>query len=722
MDEKTLRQHLKNMPVPEPDEEAREAALKAAMKEFAGQKEAAKGIPLLRRLTGKIFSQGGPVMRKPLVIGTSMAALAIILFMSMPVAYKRVATRQVETSHSETDYAQTFPDEKVLEDPGAKEPPPVARAKEEPLAQEKTTVSPAEPASPPAGPDTGPREARDETMIVAKAGKKDVEQEAVPGRNADTVAGLAKEAPVSEKFRAQALSPQPSAALKAESKSKAIVAQNRSLRADTKAPQREYFGRDRFEHAAPNPVKLVSEEPVSTFSIDVDTASYSFVRRSLMKGVLPQKDAVRIEEMINYFDYDYPLPKDGSRPFKPTVAVYPTPWNPDTLLLHIGIKGHDIVPEKKPRSNLVFLIDVSGSMRSEDKLPLLKSSLAMLVETLEPEDTVGIVVYAGAAGTVIEPTKVKEKGKILSALDRLTAGGSTAGGEGIRQAYALAEANFDKQSVNRVILATDGDFNVGITNQDELKGFVERRRATGIYLSVLGFGQGNYHDALMQKLAQNGNGNAAYIDTLNEARKVLVEEASSTLFPIAKDVKIQVEFNPARVVEYRLIGYETRMLKREDFNNDKVDAGDIGSGHTVTALYEITPVGSPARLVDGLRYGAEDTQDEKMRADKKAEYAFLKIRSKLPDSDTSTLMTKPIGTESEFGEIGQAPLEARFAASVAAFGQLLRGDPYTREFTFHDVIELAGPARGRDAFGYRSEFLNLVRLAKTARGMETLPR
>jgi Ca-activated chloride channel family protein len=722
MEEKTLRELLQKMPVPEPDQEAREATLKAAMKEFAGQEEAVKGIPLLRRLTGKIFSQGGPVMRKPLVIGTSMAALAIILFMSMPVAYKRVATRQVETSHSETDYSQTFRDEKAFKEPGAKEPPLVARAKEAPVAQEKLTVSPARPASPPADQDTGPRETPKEPMMVVEAGKEGMAQEPVPGRSADTVAGLLKEGPASEEVREQALSQQPSAAFKAESKSKAAVVRGRSLRADTPAPQREYFGRDRFEHAAPNPVKLVSEEPVSTFSIDVDTASYSFVRRALMKGVLPQKDAVRIEEMMNYFDYDYPLPRDRSRPFKPTVAVYPTPWNADTLLLHIGIKGHDIVPEKKPRSNLVFLIDVSGSMRSEDKLPLLKSSLAMLVETLEPADTVGIVVYAGAAGTVLEPTKVREKGRILSALDRLTAGGSTAGGEGIRQAYALAEANYDKQSVNRVILATDGDFNVGITSPDELKGFVERRRATGIYLSVLGFGQGNYHDALMQKLAQNGNGNAAYIDTLNEARKVLVEEASSTLFPIAKDVKIQVEFNPARVAEYRLIGYETRMLKREDFNNDKVDAGDIGSVHTVTALYEITPVGSPARLVDGLRYGAEDTRDEKMRVDEKAEYAFLKIRSKLPDSDTSTLMTTPIGPESEFGEIGRAPREARFAASVAAFGQILRGDPYTRDFTLDDVIELAAPARGGDAFGYRGEFLNLVRLAKTARGMESLPR
>jgi Ca-activated chloride channel family protein len=494
---------------------------------------------------------------------------------------------------------------------------------------------------------------------------------------------------------------------------RSIAAQ--AFRDDARLRHPEYFGRDKFEKIETNPVKLVSEEAVSTFSIDVDTASYAFVRRALNGGMLPQKNAVRIEEMINYFDYDYELPGDKSRPFRPTVAVYPTPWNPDTKLLHIGITGHDIVPEKKPASNLVFLLDVSGSMDSPDKLPLLKNSFAMLVDSLGPEDTVAIVVYAGAAGTVLEPTKVKEKGKILAALDRLSAGGSTAGGEGIRQAYALAEANYNKDGVNRVILATDGDFNVGITNHEELKGFVERKRKTGVYLSVLGFGRGNYNDALMQALAQNGNGNAAYIDTLSEARKVLVEEASSTLFTIANDVKIQVEFNPATVAEYRLIGYETRMLKREDFNNDKVDAGDIGSGHSVTAIYEITPPDSRARLVDDLRYGKSGSGK---KSGKGGEYAFLKIRYKLPGSDKSTLITTPIGRKNEHAGIKKAPAEARFAASVAAFGQLLRGGRYTKDFSYDDVISLAEPVRGKDTFGYRSEFLNLVRLAKSARAQE----
>jgi Ca-activated chloride channel family protein len=479
----------------------------------------------------------------------------------------------------------------------------------------------------------------------------------------------------------------------------------------------EYVGRDKFEKITPNPVKVASEEKVSTFSIDVDTASYAFVRRALNRGELPQKNAVRIEEMINYFDYDYPLPVERTVPFKPTVAVFPSPWNPDAKLLHIGIKGFEIAPEQKPRANLVFLIDVSGSMHSSDKLPLLKNAFRMLVEILEPDDSVAMVVYAGAAGTVLEPTQVKEKAKIIAALDRLRAGGSTAGGEGIRQAYALAEGNFDSKSVNRVILATDGDFNVGIRNPEELKGFVERKRQSGIYLSVLGFGQGNYNDALMQKLAQNGNGNAAYIDTISEARKVLVDEAGSTLFTIAKDVKIQVEFNPARVAEYRLIGYETRLLKREDFKNDRVDAGDVGSGHSVTAIYEIIPEGSSGRMIDDLRYGGQKTAAKESIFDKSSEMAFLRIRYKLPEDTVSKQITMPIDKDSEFSSLAQAPAEARFAAAVAAFGQLLRDDPYTKDFTYDDVIALAQPVRGKDNFGYRTEFLNLVRLAKTARAM-----
>ena len=478
----------------------------------------------------------------------------------------------------------------------------------------------------------------------------------------------------------------------------------------------EYVGRDRFERFDPNPVKRTAEEPVSTFSVDVDTASYAFVRRALNAGHLPPKNAVRVEELINYFDYDYPLPSDRSQPFRPCISVFPTPWNPDTLLLHIGIKGYDLVPDQHPRANLVFLIDVSGSMNMPDKLPLLKNAFRMLIDRLDAEDTVAVVVYAGSAGTVLEPTPISQKGKILAALDRLKAGGSTAGGEGIRRAYALAESCFDEEGVNRVILATDGDFNVGIRDPEVLQHFVEREREKGIYLSVFGFGQGNYNDALMQKLAQNGNGNAAYIDTLHEARKVLVEEACSTLFPIAKDVKVQVEFNPALVAEYRLIGYESRRLRREDFNNDQVDAGEIGAGHSVTALYELTPVGSPATRIDDLRYQtpAQKTAKSGSTAD---EYAFLRIRYKLPDAQKSRLLETPVSVSNVHPSLAGVPREARFASAVAAFGQKLRGGTYLKKFSWEEIIALAEPARGKDRFGYRTEFLNLVRLAKTARSV-----
>jgi len=486
------------------------------------------------------------------------------------------------------------------------------------------------------------------------------------------------------------------------------------------ADQRQLYyqdqGRDKFTDIKTNPVKIARDEPVSTFSIDVDTSSYSFVRGELNQNVLPQKDAVRVEEMINYFPYDYAGPADRTVPFKANVSVFPSPWNPDTRLMHIGIKGFSLNGQEKPRSNLVFLVDTSGSMDEPNKLPLLQNSLKLLVDTMGPEDTVSIVTYAGNAGTVLEPTKAKDKAKIIGALDRLMAGGSTAGAEGIRQAYQLAEQSFDKTGINRVILATDGDFNVGITDPEELKSFIERKRDSGVTLSVLGFGRGNYNDEMMQTLAQNGNGNAAYIDTLNEARKVLVDEVSSTLFTIAQDVKIQVEFNPDTVSEYRLIGYETRMLQREDFNNDKVDAGDIGSGHTVTAIYEITPRDSKSKLNDDLRYGTSETP-AKAGAD---EYGFVKIRYKLPGEKDSKLISEPVKIDAAAANTDAAPQESRFATAVAAFGQLLRGGQYTKSYSYDDVIALAQGAKGKDEFGYRAEFVNLVRLAKSAQGLEPL--
>jgi len=484
-------------------------------------------------------------------------------------------------------------------------------------------------------------------------------------------------------------------------------------------------GRDRFEEFPENPAKSVAVEPVSTFSADVDTTAYSFARRSINNGVLPPKDAVRIEEMINYFPYDYALPESKTEPFLPNIAVYDSPWKAGNKIMHIGIKGYDAVSETRPRANLVFLLDTSGSMNAPDRLPLLINAMKLLVEKLDPNDTVGIVTYAGRAGTVLEPTKASDKHKIINALEQLRSSGSTAGAAGIQKAYAMAEDSFDKNAVNRIILGTDGDFNVGISNPRELQDFVERKRDSGVFLSILGFGQGNFNDRLMQTLAQKGNGHAAYIDTLSEARKVLVEEASSTLFPIAKDVKIQVEFNPNLVSEYRLIGYETRALAREDFNNDAVDAGEIGSGHTVTALYEITPSSVPQnRIIDDLRYGEAIGDAQKAAMDVESpqspqsaeEYAYVKIRYKLPDEKTSRLLTRPVTLQD--GKAMEAlPDDMRFAAAVAAFAQKLRGGRYINNMEYDAIIDLAKSGRGEDDFGYRAEFINLVRLAKSAAAM-----
>lgn len=726
MDDKELQNILNKIDIPAPDESAKKMVISAALQEFK-KKESVKqkkfkGFSLLSRLIDKLTTNRRRTMKKSIAITGGLvatAAMALLMFnitqetleKTQPgpdVAYRKDTKVVAKPSApAETGPAHSKPAETI--------PVKTARIKQEPIPAPAT--KPAEPI-----PVTG----REAPMKKRKVYKKDAqsiekfapeERKRVLNISPRSTASRAKEQEPITEMAANSFSIAKESFSSGADHLQSIQSYT-SYKPESIVVGNVYVGRDKFEKVDVNPVKLVSEEPISTFSIDVDTASYAFIRRAINSGTLPQKNAVRIEEMINYFDYDYELPEDKSKPFKPTVAVYQTPWNPDTKLLHIGIKGYDIAREKKPKSNLVFLIDTSGSMGSPDKLPLLKSSFRMLVESLNPEDTVAIAVYAGSAGKVLEPTTVKEKGKILEALEKLRSGGSTAGGAGIRLAYALAEANFDKNGVNRVILATDGDFNVGITNQEELKGFVERKRKTGIYLSVLGFGQGNYNDALMQKLAQNGNGNASYIDSLSEAQKVLVDEASSTLFTIAKDVKIQIEFNPTAVAEYRLIGYETRMLKREDFKNDKVDAGDIGSGHSVTAIYEITPPKSKARLIDELRYKKASPEVSKPQQEKGSEYAFLKIRYKLPDSDKSILLTTPITDKNEYKELNTIPADIRFAAAVAAFGQLLRGDPYLKDFSFNDIIELAEPVRGRDKFGYRNEFLRLVRLAKSVPAMK----
>lgn len=483
-------------------------------------------------------------------------------------------------------------------------------------------------------------------------------------------------------------------------------------------PPRQYReqGRDRFTDFTANPVKVTAEEPLSTFSIDVDTASYGFMRALLLQGVLPPKDSIRVEELVNYFPYEYAGPETPGEPFAVQAALVPTPWNKATQLLHVGIKGYELEAVERSRANLVFLIDTSGSMDHDNKLPLLLNSLRLLLGALEPEDTVAVVTYAGSAGTALEPTPVSDKAKILGVLEGLRAEGSTAGGEGLRQAYLLAESSRIDDGVNRVLLATDGDFNVGIADPQELESFIERKRDSGIFLSVLGFGRGNYNDDLVQRLAQRGNGHAAYIDTLNEARKVLVEEATSTLFPIARDVKIQLEFNPEKVSEYRLIGYETRLLQREDFTNDKVDAGELGAGHTVTTLYELTPADSGQRRVPPRRYQQEAATTG---GDYQDEWGFLKIRYKLPGAATSVELSRPITTEDMFAR-DEAPQEALFATAVAGFGQLLRGGRYTGDYSYADVLTLAQGARGEDPFGYRAEFMNLVRLAPSAAPIESL--
>lgn len=476
----------------------------------------------------------------------------------------------------------------------------------------------------------------------------------------------------------------------------------------TREPMPDVTNTEQYAERDDNPVRRASEEPVSTFSIDVDTGSYSNVRRMLRDGVRPPADAVRTEEMLNYFDYGHPGPKSIGTPFKVTTELAAAPWNGKRQLLMIGIKGYDVPKAELPPSNLVFLIDTSGSMNQENKLPLLKQSFAQLVEQLRPQDRVSIVVYAGSAGLVLEPTPGSDKDRILGALDKLSAGGSTNGGAGIQLAYAMAKQAYVKNGVNRVILATDGDFNVGTTDQKALETLVGDQRKHGIALTTLGFGQGNYNDAMAERLADVGDGNHAYIDTIQEARKVLVQEMQSTLLTIAKDVKIQIEFNPARVAEYRLIGYENRMLRREDFANDKVDAGDIGAGHQVTALYELTLVGSGAERLPALRYGEKPKTTEGVVA---GELAHLRLRYKRPGEDTSKLIETPILASRLLAK--STPSESfRFASTVAAYADALRGGKNIGAWTWENIAQAAHASRGADPWKQRAEFIELVDAAR----------
>ncbi len=472
--------------------------------------------------------------------------------------------------------------------------------------------------------------------------------------------------------------------------------------------------RERYPSEGENGVRQVADQPVSTFSIDVDTAAYANARRQISSGKLPHTDSIRVEEFINYFDYGYPAPNSigaGEAPFSVTTELGPSPWNPDRKLMLVGLQGYELSPKDLPPANLVFLVDVSGSMNQPNKLALLKSSLKMLAKRIRAEDRISIAVYAGAAGQVLPPTTGNERQKIIQSIDTLHAGGSTNGGAGINLAYKLAEENYLADGINRVILATDGDFNVGTTGIDALRRLIEEKRRSGISLTVLGFGAGNYNDALMQELAQKGNGNAAYIDSINEARKVLVDEMSSTLQTIAKDVKVQVEFNPAEVSEYRLIGYETRALKREDFNNDRVDAGDIGAGHSVTALYELTLSGAARPAVDELRYGSTTAQAPKSTSQHPNELATVKLRYKEPQGTTSKLLNRVIYKSELVDSIQESSDNFRLASAASAFGQLLRNSKYMENFSFADALELARSSKGADEFGYRHEFEQLLRTA-----------
>ncbi|WP_338806541.1 VWA domain-containing protein [Pseudomonas chlororaphis] len=467
--------------------------------------------------------------------------------------------------------------------------------------------------------------------------------------------------------------------------------------------------REQYRNLPDNPIQSVAQAPVSTFSVDVDTGAYANVRRLLNQGSLPPQGAVRLEELVNYFPYDYALPGDGS-PFGVTTEIAPSPWNPHTRLLRIGIKASDRAVAELAPANLVFLVDVSGSMDRREGLPLVQSTLKLLVDQLREQDRVSLVVYAGESRVVLEPTSGRDKAKIRNAIEQLTAGGSTAGASGIQLAYQMARQGFIKNGINRILLATDGDFNVGISDFDRLKQMAVEQRKSGVSLTTLGFGVDNYNEHLMEQLADAGDGNYAYIDNLREARKVLVDQLGSTLAVVAKDVKLQVEFNPAQVSEYRLLGYENRALKREDFNNDKVDAGEIGAGHTVTALYEIVPKGEQGWL-EPLRYGqAQASAESNSKGD---ELAMLRVRYQAPQGGSSRLIERPILASQQHGRLAQASDDLRFAAAVAAFAQQLKDGRYTGDFGLKDTVALARGAKGEDRFGLRGEFVQLVELAQS---------
>jgi len=671
---------LKGLTMPAPNEARRNQALDAALLAFDAEQKASQGNPIINRLRSVFANAKGTfAMDNRLTYGLGTAAIALLL---LPLGYQLYTSTAITPVGVPPTVVQTMAE------------PDTRGGEANTAAIEEKTV---------------------EVNGAAAMSAPTVEGEIALDEQAANAAAVAPMEAPADADAAKPVSPAPvmrTLAVPGGAQQKMTAGVQPMMEMEPFAAPADPAG-DEFSRFSESPVKIVKNEPVSTFSIDVDTAAYSYVRRALTEGWVPEPDVVRIEELINYFSYDYPAATDAATPFKPTVSVYPTPWNSKTEIVQIGIKG--FVPpatEDKP-SNLVFLLDTSGSMDAPDKLPLLKRAFGLLVDQLGENDTVSIVAYAGSAGVVLEPTKGSDKTKILAALDNLSAGGSTAGAEGIELAYRLAEQHKVANGVNRVILATDGDFNVGIDDPEDLKTYIKNKRDSGVFLSVLGFGQGNLGDDTMQALAQNGNGNASYIDSFKEAQKVLVADAGGTLDTIAKDVKIQVEFNPAVVSEYRLIGYETRALNREDFNNDKVDAGDIGAGTTVTALYEITPVGSGAELNDPLRYGTE-AAPATVDAGNASEFGFLKLRYKLPNEDSSRLIEVPIGKDLAVDSLDKAGTDQRWAAAVAAFGQKLKGSNYG-DMSWADIRKLAQGARGEDEAGYRAEFMGLIDMAAVLR-------
>ncbi|WP_055049556.1 vWA domain-containing protein [Devosia sp. A16] len=707
---------LQQAHTPAPSEAARRRALDAAMLAFDAEqtnaKQAAQGNRLIQRLRS-IFAKakGTWIMDNRLTYGLGTAAVALLL---LPLGYQLYTSTAITPIGVTPTTVSTAGTEKPVAQP---EPVPMERGRAEALKKEAGGAAAAIKAE--QAPATADADTSTSNLAAAapegEAGL--VLRDEVAPQNSMAMDAAPPVMPAAPMAEMRMAAPKQMAA-PGTAQLESFATATAPAPADAMLAKPTEPSGDAFSKFSESPLKIVKNEPVSTFSIDVDTASYAYVRRALTEGWVPEPDAVRLEELINYFNYDYLAPTDASTPFKPTVSVYPTPWNGKTQIVQIGIKGYVPVATEDKASNLVFLIDTSGSMDEPDKLPLLKRAFALLVDQLGANDTISIVAYAGSAGVVLEPTKATEKAKIIGALENLSAGGSTAGAEGIELAYRLAEQNKVANGVNRVILATDGDFNVGIDDPEALKTYIKGKRDGGVFLSVLGFGQGNLGDDTMQALAQNGNGNASYIDSFKEARKVLVEDAGGTLETIAKDVKIQVEFNPAVVSEYRLIGYETRALNREDFNNDKVDAGEIGAGATVTALYEITPVGSGAELNDPLRYSSDATAET---ADS-GEIGFLKMRYKLPDEETSKLIEQAIGKEQAVVSLAQASDDSRFAAAVAAFGQKLKGSNYG-EMSWADIRALAQGARGADENGYRAEFMQLIDMARSlAPDSATSPR